>query len=59
MGRDEVAALIQQQLQLATSPQKDFEGLECVQRKTTELGKGLKHNADEKQLRELGEFLYM
>lgn len=41
MGRDEVAAVTQQQLQWPPHHQKDFEGMECVRRKTAELGKGL------------------
>lgn len=62
MGRDEVAAVTQQQLRWPRHHQKDFEGLERVQRKTMEmrkglehsLGKGLEHRSDQKQLRELG-----
>ncbi|OWK61110.1 Centrosomal protein [Lonchura striata] len=34
----------------------DIEGLECVQRRATELGKGLEHKAEKEQLRDLGSF---
>ncbi|RMC16201.1 hypothetical protein DUI87_08415 [Hirundo rustica rustica] len=35
---------------------KDFEGLEHIQRRRMELGKGLEYESDEEQLRELGVF---
>ena len=35
---------------------RDAEGLERVQRRAAELGKGLGHKSDEEQLRELGWF---
>ncbi|KAK4810301.1 LOW QUALITY PROTEIN: hypothetical protein QYF61_017348 [Mycteria americana] len=40
----------------APHSQRDIEGLERVQRRATELGKGLEHKADGEQLRDLGLF---
>ena len=39
---------------LGPSLQGDMEGLERVQRRATELGKGLEHKADGERLRDLG-----
>ncbi|KAJ7419235.1 hypothetical protein WISP_55112 [Willisornis vidua] len=38
----------------ASHDQKDIEGLELVQRRATELGKGQEHKSDEEQLRKMG-----
>ncbi|KAK4813454.1 hypothetical protein QYF61_005402 [Mycteria americana] len=40
----------------ASHSQRDIEGLERVQRRATELGKGLEHKADGERLRDLGLF---
>ncbi|KAK4809331.1 hypothetical protein QYF61_024567 [Mycteria americana] len=40
----------------APHSQRDLEGLERVQRRATELGKGLEHKADGERLRDLGLF---
>ncbi|KAK4812597.1 hypothetical protein QYF61_010660 [Mycteria americana] len=40
----------------APHSQRDIEGLERVQRRATELGKGLEHKADGERLRDLGVF---
>ncbi|KAK4823766.1 hypothetical protein QYF61_006221 [Mycteria americana] len=40
----------------APHSQRDIEGLECVQRRATELGKGLENKADGERLRDLGLF---